>query len=101
MARRGAFPEIGAVEADSGIYIKLGGPEGGKIVEAPKNGADFAALAEEHFAGLAQLLSSYRNPAQGYPSRALAQFITRAGDFDHLARVKEWSASGGGAEDEG
>lgn len=101
MARRGAFAEIGAVEPDSGIYIKLGGPEGGKIVAAPKEGAEFAALAEEHFAQLAQLLSSYRNPVQGYPSRALAQFITRAGDFDHLARVKEWSASGGGAGDEG
>lgn len=101
MARRGAFREIGKVEPDWGIYIKLGGPEGGKIVEAPKRGADFAALAEEHFAGLTRLLSSYRNPAQGYPSRALAQFIKRAGDFDHLARVKEWSTSGGGAEDEG
>lgn len=100
MARRGAFPVVGALEPDSGAYIKLGGKDGGKIVEAPAQGADFAALAEEHFGELKKLLSSYRNPAQGYPSRALAQYIKRAGAFDHLARVKEWSASGGGAEGE-
>ncbi|MFO1168457.1 MAG: double-strand break repair protein AddB [Rhodoblastus sp.] len=101
MAKRAAFPAIGAVEATSGRYIKLGGKNGGKEVPATKNDADFAPLAEAHFVELTKLLSSYRNAAQGYPSRALAQFIKHAGDFDHLARVKEWSASGGGAEDEG
>jgi len=99
MARRGAFAEIGAVEAASGLYIKLGGREGGKIVGAPATGDGFVALAEAHFEQLFKLLSSYRVPARGYPSRALPQFIKREGDFDHLARVKEWSASGGGAEE--
>ncbi len=101
MARRGAFEKIGAITPDSGLYIKLGGRDGGKIVEAPAHGDDFVALAEEHFSELQKLLSSYRDPARGYPSRALAQFIAHAGAFDHLARVKEWSASGGGAEGEG
>ena len=101
MAKRGAFSEIGAVEPDSGRYIKLGGKGGGQLFPATKVDSNFATLAEEHFDGLKSLASSYRNPEQGYPSRALAQFLTREGDFDHLARVKEWSASGGGAEDEG
>ena len=100
MAVRGAFEGIGAIEADSGAYIKLGGKDGGRIVEAPTATMSFAQLAETHFAELNKLLSSYRNPDQGYPSRALAQFIKRAGDFDHLARVREWSTSGGGAGDE-
>ena len=98
MARRGAFADIGKVEPSSGLYLKLGGKDGGKRIVAPAEGADFVALAEKHFAGLAELLSSYRNPTQGYPSRALAQFIKYEGAYDHLARVKEWSASGGGAE---
>lgn len=101
MVRRGAFVEIGAVEPQSGLYIKLGGKSGGKKVPAPAEGAGFVDLAEKHLSELVKLLSSYRNPEQGYPSRALAQYIKRAGDFDHLARVQEWSASGGGAEDEG
>lgn len=99
MARRGAFKDLGAVEPESGLYLKLGGKDGGKQVAAPVAGAEFVALAEEHFAQLGELLSSYRDASQGYPSRALAQYISHEGAYDHLARVKEWSASGGGAED--
>lgn len=101
MTKREAFPAIGAVEATSGRYIKLGGKNGGKEVPATKKDVDFAPLAEAHFVELIKLLSSYRNATQGYPSRPLAQLIKHVGDFDHLARVKEWSASGGDAEDEG
>ena len=101
MVLRGAFAEISAVGVEGGAYIKLGGKNGGKIVPPSPEEMNIAELAETHFMELNKLLSSFREPEQGYPSRALAQFIKRAGDFDHLARVKEWSASGGVGVDEG
>lgn len=100
MVLRGAFAEVSVLGVEGGAYIKLGGKNGGKIVPAPTDETSFADLAETHFAELNNLLSSFRNLKQGYPSRALAQFIKRAGDFDHLARVKEWSTSGGFGGDE-
>ncbi|MCC0002121.1 MAG: double-strand break repair protein AddB [Methylobacteriaceae bacterium] len=101
MVLRGAFAEISAAGVEGGAYIKLGGKNGGKIVPSSPEEMNIAELAETHFMELNKLLSSFREPEQGYPSRALAQFIKRAGDFDHLARVKEWSASGGVGVDEG
>ena len=100
MVLRGAFAEISAVGVEGGAYIKLGGKSGGKIVPPSPEEMNIAELAEAHFMELNKLLSSFREPEQGYPSRALAQFIKRAGDFDHLARVKEWSTSGGVGGDE-
>jgi ATP-dependent helicase/nuclease subunit B len=39
------------------------------------------------------LINNYDDPQQGYTSRRVVQSITYAGDFDHLARVGEWSDS--------
>ena len=41
------------------------------------------------------LLARYEEPDQGYLSRAWVAFErARTGDYDHLARVAEWSAGG-------
>jgi ATP-dependent helicase/nuclease subunit B len=38
----------------------------------------------------------------GYLSKERPMFMRRGGgDYDHLARVREWSLTGGEAEDEG
>ncbi|MFV0281945.1 MAG: double-strand break repair protein AddB [Rhodoblastus sp.] len=100
MARRGAFASIGAVAPECGLYIRVGGKDGGEIAPVSAPGQEFVDLADEHFAELKKLLSAYRNFEQGYASRALAQFIVYEGAYDHLARVKEWSASGGESEGE-
>ncbi|MEN8833912.1 MAG: double-strand break repair protein AddB [Pacificibacter sp.] len=39
------------------------------------------------------LIRNYDDPAQGYTSRRIIQSVSFAGDFDHLARVGEWSDS--------
>ncbi|RPE64735.1 ATP-dependent helicase/nuclease subunit B [Pacificibacter maritimus] len=39
------------------------------------------------------LISNYDDPTQGYTSRRIVQTTSYAGDFDHLARVGEWSDS--------
>ena len=47
------------------------------------------------------LLKRFTDPDTGYASRERPMFMGRGGgDYDHLARVREWSLSGGLAEDE-
>ena len=53
------------------------------------------ALAEQHFAGLQMLLDAFACEETPYLSRPFPKFAPRFSDYDHLARVKEWSATGG------
>ena len=51
--------------------------------------------ADRALAGMVQLIERYADPAQGYTSRVAPQFVKLyASDYDHLARVFEWSTSG-------
>jgi ATP-dependent helicase/nuclease subunit B len=63
-----------------------------------------ADLAERARAGLAQLIETFDDPTTPYESRPRANWAPRYSDYEHLARVKEWSAPGadgveGGGED--
>ncbi len=97
---RGAFSELGAVKASDLTYVRLraGGevrPESILKVGRPPSEKTAVALGEEAWQRLAQLLADYQNPAKGYLSRALPFRETElTGDYDHLARVLEWSAGG-------
>jgi ATP-dependent helicase/nuclease subunit B len=42
------------------------------------------------------LLDQFRDETTPYPSRPFVEFASLYGDYDHLARVKEWSRDGGG-----
>ncbi len=87
----GATPagEIGAV------YVKLGGKDGGFVRPLRfEDGESFAACVDRHFAGLKQLLSSFREETTGYPSRPYPKYARPDGTYDHLARVREWSLAG-------
>ncbi|MDE1172184.1 MAG: double-strand break repair protein AddB [Parvibaculaceae bacterium] len=98
MAARGAFREAGVPSLATSLigYLHLkGGDEGG--VERLYTG-DAAMLGEEALESLEALLASYENPAQPYLSRPRPMFETSYGDYDHLARVKEWSAGEGNGE---
>jgi ATP-dependent helicase/nuclease subunit B len=44
------------------------------------------------------MLDQFADEKTPYLSRPMPQFASRFGDYDHLARVKEWSGAGG--EDE-
>jgi len=51
---------------------------------------------------LTELLLRFNDPENGYASRERPMFLGRGGgDYDHLARVREWSLSGGVADEEG
>jgi ATP-dependent helicase/nuclease subunit B len=99
MLSHGGFAALAGVEAVEALYFKLGGASGGEARELKFKDASFTEVVERHFAGLKILLDQFADPRTPYLSRPYPKFARRAGDYDHLARVKEWSATGGLADD--
>jgi ATP-dependent helicase/nuclease subunit B len=98
MLAEGAFRDAPAAEVVEALYFKLGGAKGGEEKWLrPEIG--LAAMVAEHFAGLQELLVEFSKVQTPYPPRLIPKFADRAGDYDHLARVKEWSATAGQSED--
>lgn len=99
MLSRGGFAQLPGLEAVSAFYFKLGGAKGGELRELKFKDAAFGEIVERHFAGLKLLLDQFADPGTPYLSRPYPKFAKRAGAYDHLARVKEWSATGGSDDD--
>ncbi|RJT42353.1 double-strand break repair protein AddB [Mesorhizobium waimense] len=105
LLRRGAFRDLGAREPSQLAFVRLK-PNGDVFEESileynrkPRTAAD---LAEEAWARLENLLFHYADPMTGYLSRALPFREGEAdGDYDHLARVLEWSAGGDSGDEAG
>lgn len=105
--RLGGFEGLPAAEPGELTYLEVTGrrPAGREEVRAApgadgKKVLESQAAVDEALAGLARLVAHYRDPAHGYISRTAPQFVRQyASDYDHLARVFEWSTSGEGAEE--
>jgi ATP-dependent helicase/nuclease subunit B len=95
MVSRGAFAEVPREPVLTAIYLKLGGADGGFVRELKFKEAQFAEVVESHFSGLKLLLEQFARESTPYLSRPHPKFAGRGADYDHLARVKEWSATGG------
>lgn len=101
MLMRGAFKEVGkAAQTPALLHIHLGGPRTPlkpHEVEPPGKGdtRSVADVVVEHLRGLESLLRRYVFGDVGYLSRPYPQYAKRFSAYDHLARVKEWSATGG------
>ena len=50
---------------------------------------------------LGELARRFDDEKQPYRSLVHPMWTTHYGDYDHLARVKEWSSSGGASDDGG
>ena len=50
----------------------------------------------EALEGLMALLAKFEDETTPYLSRPRVQFARAISDYDHLARVREWSAADGG-----
>ncbi|MBX3482772.1 double-strand break repair protein AddB [Phenylobacterium sp.] len=100
---RGGFADVGAVTAGDLTYLEVSGrhPNPGReeVRAAPWGDGDKILNTREAvdgaLAGLTRLIARYADPAQGYTSRTAPQFVKMyVSDYDHLARVFEWSTSG-------
>ncbi len=93
MIEAGAFAQIGARRVAGAAYVGL--KNGGKTQQLQWKDASFADVVAKHRGEFVKMLSQYRDPSTPYPSRPYVAFVKHEGDYDHLARVKEWSRGGG------
>jgi ATP-dependent helicase/nuclease subunit B len=103
MLRQGKFKDIprGASVAELGYVLLKGGEPPGepkplKFKESTPDGHADRALEK-----LTALAKRFADADQPYRSLVHPMWTTHYGDYDHLARVKEWSSTGGAADDSG
>ena len=101
--REGGFKDIDAGSSVSQlVYVRLSGnnpPGEQKTVElkmrpseTPQHPDVAADYAREE---LEKLIRKFEDENQAYTSLNLSMWAARYGDYDNLARIKEWSAAGG------
>ncbi len=94
MAARGGFGAALTKDTSKLMFLRLtGGATAGETREIPTIG-----LVENIWDDLIRLLKQYEEVTTPYLSHPRPQFIGRFAEYDHLARVKEWSTSGGDGE---
>lgn len=106
--REGGFADIDAGASVGELaYVRLSGnnpPGEHKTLELKIKPSDTAqspdAAADYARAQLEALVRRFEDPQEPYRSLVLSMWTARYGDYDNLARVKEWSAAGGIALEE-
>ena len=94
---RGELTEIVVAEVRDALYLRVGGSAVLKETPLGKfKSKAFADLVADHFENLRALLDQLRDEATPFHARPFPQYASRYGDYDHLSRVKEWSAGEGG-----
>ncbi len=102
IARAGGFPDLPKIASVSEIAVMRlsgGNPAGKTQLFVPGN--QFTSsdeLADFNLARLKDLLAAFAHEEQPYHPIPRPKWRLRYGKYDHLARIQEWSASGG--EDE-
>ncbi|MDF1722463.1 MAG: double-strand break repair protein AddB [Minwuia sp.] len=90
----GGFTDAGQPDLTDLVHIRVHGiREGGEWKPLKHPLGDLLADVE---AGLVSLITEYMDPQTPYLSRPRVQFLGYPGDYDHLARVAEWSTTEGG-----
>jgi len=92
----GGFPDLGPLKPGDLTYLEITGRKpAGKVETRATAGDESAEAAARALEGLHTLIARFDDPAQPYLSRVAPQFVkARMSDYDHLARVFEWSTSG-------
>jgi ATP-dependent helicase/nuclease subunit B len=101
-ARAGFRDVVGPTPVEAVLYLKLHhDPKGwAKDTELKFKDRNLADVAAEHLERLLQHVAALRDGREAYVSRRAPDYIRYASPYDRLARVKEWAAAGGDAEDE-
>ena len=97
----GKFGKLAPGSVSEIAYVTLkGGEPAGKPNEIDFKEGTPDSQADHALARLKELAAQFENAAEPYLSLVHPMWKTHYGDYDHLARVKEWSATGGGDEGE-
>ncbi|MGO4407467.1 double-strand break repair protein AddB [Bosea sp. RAF48] len=101
LAARSGFKGLaGPTPVEAVIYMKLHHDPKGWAKDKPLDfdGEPLADVAARHLDNLLKHLDALRTGREAYVSRRAPDYIRYASPYDHLARVKEWSAAPGGDE---
>ena len=95
--RKGGFENIPANSSVAEIaYVKLkGGEPPGEYAPIKFKEGTPDSQADRALAKLSELARRFDDESESYRSLVHPMWRTHYGDYDHLARVKEWSRSGG------
>lgn len=102
LAMRGAFrsaPAPAGIAELTHVTIGGGDPLETKSITSKKMSLD--EIITSNWQRLEDELAAFARGEAAYVSRLAPAFRDREGDFDHLARVREWHATGGDAGDDG
>jgi len=101
MLRQGGFKNIPAGGAVMGLaYVALkGGARAGEFLPIDFKDGTPDIQADRALAKLAALVRRFDDDDVPYLSLVHPMWKARYGDYDHLARVKEWSSTGGPEDD--
>jgi ATP-dependent helicase/nuclease subunit B len=77
-----------------------GGDPAGEAKPIEFKEGDPNSHADDALVRLTAILARFEDEDMPYRSLVSPMWKTRYGDYDHLARVKEWSATGGVDEDD-
>ena len=93
---QGGFAEYRARSIRELIHVRLtGGEPIGEDMVADVNADQLAEKAWQH---LTRHVAMFEDESVGYLSRAMPERTTDKSDYDHLARVREWSVEAGSEE---
>lgn len=93
IAAAGGFPGVPPATIESLEIWRLGGgPVPGEIKPIKGN---IGQLWRDALDGLKRLVAAFDDPATPYEPVPRAAFAPRFSDYEHLARVQEWSVTGG------
>jgi ATP-dependent helicase/nuclease subunit B len=96
IAEAGGFEGVAAGTVAQLVYVGLGSKTGfAAVAPNEKTIPDLRDFLRETKEGFVKLIAAYADPATPYLSRPRLQYAKDAGDYDHLARVAEWSLGGG------
>jgi ATP-dependent helicase/nuclease subunit B len=103
MLRQGKFKDIprGASVAELGYVLLKGGEPPGEPKPLKFKEGTPDSHADRALEKLTALAKRFADADQPYRSLVHPMWTTHYGDYDHLARVKEWSSTGGAADESG
>ena len=98
IAQAGGFAGVPGATVSALDYWRLrGGEPAGERVSAAgtgKDGKDVPTLIAEALDGLGALIAAFDREDTPYEARPRPDAAPRFSDYEHLARIKEWSTSG-------
>jgi ATP-dependent helicase/nuclease subunit B len=90
----GGFEQAGKRTPGDLIYLRVTGRKpAGETIKRALAGVDSADMCQSALKGLMSLIARFDDPRRPYLSRTAPQFVHgHPSDYDHLARVQEWSS---------